>query len=166
MAFFKEIIQYILKTRGSPISWNSISKNTSINTPNTIISYIDIIEKMYLIKPLYLLNAQNIIEYRKNKKVHVTDPFLLRLFSNYTGVKILDEHIVESVVATHFSRKYPTYYWKNGTEVDVITVIEGITMGFEVKFGVKDSRKALHLKKQYVLDANSIPLFLATTKWS
>jgi predicted AAA+ superfamily ATPase len=165
MAFMKEIVQYLLVARNSSISWHSISKNTSIQSPSTVISYIELLENMFVIKTLYVLNQQQHIEYKRNKKVHLTDPFMFRAFSEYTGVDVLDEHIAESIVAAHLARKYPTYYWKNGSEIDAIAIIENIPVGFEVKYGLKQWKRVLHLAKQFVLDKPSLPLFLASVDW-
>lgn len=166
-AFAKEVIQYLLSARASPISWLSISKQTSIQSPTTVKAYIDLLEDIYAIKTLHLLNQQQRVEYRKNKKVHFMDPFLYRVFSEYTGIEVLDEHVAEGVLATHLARSFPTYYWRNGSEIDAVALVGGAPVGFEAKFGIgRPWRRVLHLPEQFVLDKATMPLFLASVKWA
>ncbi|HUX99172.1 MAG TPA: ATP-binding protein [Candidatus Deferrimicrobium sp.] len=160
--YMKEVIQSIIQSRLSPVSWLSITKNTSINAPHTTESYISALESIYAIIILYYLQPDNKIDYKKNKKIHFIDPFLYRLLAEYTRTEILTEHIVESVVATHLARKIPTYYWRNKTEVDTIGIINGEQVGFEVKWGPKSWKSPLHLKQVHLLTKEVIPQFLGT----
>ena len=164
-AYMKEVLQYLLSARNSPISWASISKNTSIQSPTTVISYMELLENLFVTKTLHLLDQQQRIAYKRNKKVHFTDPFIYRVFAGYTGEDLLDEDIVESVVATHLARKYPTFYWKNNSEIDAIALIDGTPVGFEVKYGNKQWKRVLHLSRQHLLTKPVIPTFLASVDW-
>lgn len=164
-ASMKEIITYILKSRCTPVSWLSISKDTSINSPHTIQSYVEALEAMYIVKVFYHINPNKSINYRKNKKIHCLDPFIYRVLTDYTNIDFLDENIVESVVATHFSRIYPSYYWKNSSEIDVVSIINQEPVGFEVKWGPKKWKRPLHFKKKHLLTKDVIPLFLGTSDW-
>jgi len=162
--FMKEIISYLINTRLSPLSWLSITKNTSINSPNTTEAYIATLENMYAINILYHISPDFKINYRKNKKIHFIDPFIHRLMAEYTRSEILTENIVESVVGAHLSRKLQTFYWKNNSEVDVIGIINDKQVGIEVKWGPKNWRKPKHLTQTFVLTKDIIPIFLATFK--
>lgn len=162
--FMKEIISYLVNSRLSPISWLSITKNTSINSPHTTETYISALENIYALKVLYQIDPSFKIMYKKNKKVHFYDPFIYRLMADYTRSEIYTENIVESIVATHLSRKIPTYYWKNKTEVDTIGIINDEQIGFETKWGPKNWKKPIHLKKIHLLTKEMIPLFLAIFK--
>ncbi|MCF2140854.1 MAG: ATP-binding protein [Candidatus Lokiarchaeota archaeon] len=163
--YMKEIFKYLLESRVSPISWLSISKNTSINSPHTVNAYIETLENLYLLNILYLISPEKQIKYRKNKKIHFIDPFIVKILSEYTNSTVLSENLVESIVASHFSRIYPTFYWKNHSEVDVVLLIDSILIGFEIKWGPKRWKKPIHLKKVSVLEKDTIPLFLASIKW-
>jgi len=154
-SFMKEIFKYLLETRASPISWLSISKSTSINS----------LEELHLINILYLISPEKQIRYRKNKKIHFIDPFIVDILAEYTNSNVLEENLVESVVASHFCRIFPTYYWKNRSEVDIVSLIEDVLVGFEVKWGPKRWKKPLHLKKCYILEKEYLPLFLASVSW-
>ncbi len=78
------------------------------------------------------------------------------------NIKPFDGDKLESVVATHLARKYPVYYWKNGSEVDVIAVINGKQFGIEIKTTSRSWIKPRHLKKTLVLNRPQIPIFLAS----
>ncbi len=78
---------------------------------------------MYCVKTLHILSPDFKVQYRKNKKIHITDPFLYRVFSYYTRENVLERNMVESVVCSHLSRKLETYFWRNKTEVDIVAVI-------------------------------------------
>ena len=163
--YMKEIITYILRSRLSPISWLNISKETSINSPHTTRSYVECMEGLFAIKILNLISPDFKILYKKNKKIHPSDPFLYRVFSYYTNEEILDETIVESVIASHLSRVAETYFWRNGSEVDVISVIDKKQVGFEVKWGFRTWKKPRHLKKTFLLTKDKLPLFLSSVSW-
>ncbi len=99
-----------------------------------------------------------------NKKIHFIDPFIHRLMAEYTRSEILTEHVVESTVAAHLSRKSRTFYWKNGSEIDMIGIINDKQVGFEVKWGPKSWKKPKHLTQTFLLTKEVIPIFLASLK--
>ena len=163
--YMKEIISYIIRARLSPISWLNIAKETSINSPHTAQDYIKILEDMFCVKVLNIVSPDLKILHRKNKKIHIFDPFLYKVFSYYTKEKVLEENIVESLVCSHLSRVSETYFWKNKSEVDIIAIKNKEQIGFEVKWSFKTWRKPKHLKKIFVLDKEKIPLFLSSILW-
>ena len=163
--YMKEALSYLLQTKGSAISWLSIAKNTSINSPHTSQSYIESFENMFLVHILYQISPDGKILYRKNKKIHFIDPFLMYLLAEYTNTSILEENIVENIVAAHFSRKYPVYFWKNNSEIDIIAIIKNKQVGYEVKWGPKRWKKPLHLKHSFMLSKDTIAIFLASVNW-
>ena len=85
---------------------------------------------------------------------------------DYAHVEVLEEHTVESVVAAHFHRNYPTYYWKGTSELDVIAEIDSHLYGFEVKWGPKSWKKPRAFSHVFLLTKETIPLFLASIKWN
>ncbi len=159
----KEILSYILNARLTPISWNNIAKETSISSPNTIRSYIEFLEDLFILKVLYWIGTDGKIMPRKNKKIHVTDPFLYDALAKWTRVNIFDEQKVESILAMHLNRIGDIFYWKNSTEVDVILKYEGKLLGFEAKWSIKTpGRRPFNTR---ILDKKTIPIFLASIKW-
>ncbi|MEM4303186.1 MAG: DUF4143 domain-containing protein [Candidatus Caldarchaeum sp.] len=102
------------------------------------------------------------ILHRKNRKIHFTDPFIYRTLAHYCRVEVSEEALVEGVVASHLSRKYQVFHWRNGAEVDCIAMDEGGFYGFEVKWGVRKVSKPKWLQRFITLDKETIPLFLAS----
>ncbi|MBC7090874.1 MAG: ATP-binding protein [Nitrososphaeria archaeon] len=160
--YMKEDLAYIVGARLTPISWLSISRETSISSPHTSQAYVEDLEKLFVVKVLHLLDANSKIMYRKNKKIHVTDPFLYDTICEYVNVKPFEEDKLESVVASHLARRYPVYYWRNGSEVDILAFVDGKQFGIEVKTRSGSWIKPRHLKKAIVLNRVQIPLFLAS----
>ncbi len=164
--YMKEILSYILNARLTPISWNNIARNTSINSPNTVRTYLETLEDMMVAKILHYYRPGEGVDYRKNKKIHLLDPFLYRVLSRYTGVEVLTETLVESAVAMHLARRYDVYYYRGGEyEVDIVVRHGDLDVGYEVKWGVRRGRRSRLLSSYHLLDRESIPIFLASFIW-
>jgi len=159
--YMKEVISYILRARGTPISWNGIASETGINSPHTVKSYVEVLEDMFVAKVLHFIAPNMKVMYRKNKKVHFTDPLIYRVFGEYTEEKVDEDSLYEGVVASILGRKCPVFYWRNSTEVDVVCRIDHSLIGFEVASGLKRWSKPRFLRKAYLLDKNTMPLILS-----
>jgi predicted AAA+ superfamily ATPase len=157
----KEVLSYLARARGTPVSWNGITSETSIDSPHTARSYVEVLEGMYAALVLHNLRPDGRVEYKKNKKVHLTDPFILRLVSAYTGVDHSHDWAMEAVAASHVARRTEAYYWRGKTECDVVALVDGQQVGFEVKTGVGRWRPPWHIKRSYVLDRDSLPIYLS-----
>ena len=157
----KEIISYLIRAAGTTISWNSISKQISINSPHTVQSYVEVLENMYALIVLNHLSADGRIEYRKNKKIHFIDPLIYRVLGDYARLDITKEWMLEGIVASHLARHSPVYYWRNHTEVDAICLDGKKQIGFEVSRGLKKWKPPWHLSKSYVLDKKDAGVYLA-----
>ncbi|WP_243671461.1 ATP-binding protein [Vulcanisaeta sp. JCM 16161] len=131
----KEILSILLEKAGSQISYNSIAKDLGISH-RTVSEYINLLNKMFLITVLNHIdvNTGN-KDYRKLIKIHFMDPFIYRVVSFWTGVKVPDESIiVEGVVASHLARISEVGYTTIGSrEIDVISLSD--FTGYEVKYG-------------------------------
>jgi len=161
-AYMKEILVYIVGARLAPISWLSISRETSVSSPHTTQAYVEDLEKLFVVKILNFLDVNSKIIHRKNKKIHITDPFLYDTFCELVNMKPIEEDKLESVVATHLARKYPVFYWRNRTEIDVVVMVNNKQFGIEVKTVSKSWIKPKHLKDSLVLTRSEIPVFLAS----
>jgi predicted AAA+ superfamily ATPase len=159
--FMKEVLSYLFRAKGTPVSWNSISKQTSINSPNTVRTYIETLEGIQSIMVLNYMGADNKVDYKKNKKIHFTDPFIYRILGNYSNQDVSEEWVYEATVASHISRRYPVYYWRNHTEVDVVCMHKNKQVGFEITKGLKKWKPPWHLKKSYLLAKDNIHLYLS-----
>ncbi len=147
-AIAREIIKVILSKVPSPVSWEAISQETSIKSPPTVSSYVELFERLFILLPLYAVNPNSRTkEFAKNKKLHLFDPLLWHLFEEWClqSVKNKTEAMVEAVLAVHVARfllkknqgrRFNDYvsYWKNGSEVDVVAYINGELAGFEMKW--------------------------------
>jgi predicted AAA+ superfamily ATPase len=160
--YMKEVLSYLARAKGTPISWNGITSETSIDSPHTARSYVEVLEGMYAALILHNLRPDGRIEYKKNKKVHLTDPFIMRLVSNYTGEGHSHEWAMEAVAASHVARRTEAYYWRGKTECDVVALVQGRQVGFEVKTGVGRWRPPWHIKESYLLDRDSFPVYMST----
>jgi predicted AAA+ superfamily ATPase len=163
--YMKAVISYILGARLSPISWLGIAKETSLGSPHTAQSYVECLQDLQVVKVLHLLSPDGRVEFRKNKKVHFLDPFLYSVFSSYTGVEVLEETLAESVLVCHLSRVFDTYYWRDGSEVDAVSLVGGQQVGFEVKWGPRSWRRPAHLKRTFLLTEETLPLLLSSVTW-
>lgn len=163
--YMKGVLSYILRSRLAPVSWLGIAKETSIGSSHTAQSYVECLEDLLAVKALNIISPDFKVFYRKNKKIHVLDPFLYHVLSYYTGEDVFEETVVESVMASHLAKVFETYFWRDGSEVDVISVIGKEQVGFEVKWGPKSWRKPRHLKKVHLLSKENLPLFLSSATW-
>jgi predicted AAA+ superfamily ATPase len=162
--YMKEVLSYILRASGTPISWLSISKNTSLASPHTAQSYIETLENLMVLKVFNLIQPNFKVMYRRNKKIHILDPFLHNTLSYFTRVEVREDVKAESIVASHLSRVYETYYWRNKSEIDLISIVDNKQVGFEVKWGFKHYVKPRHIDKVFVLNRENLPIFLASLK--
>ncbi len=160
--YMKEVLSYIIRASGTPISWNGISSETSIKSSHTAQDYVSVLEGTFSSLVLHLLSQDSRVMYRKNKKVHFSDPLMFRIFSDYTGVDYSEDWLIEAVSASIVSRQCPVFYWRNSSEVDIVCNTEGGQIGFEVTKGVKRWKKPHHIQKAYLLDRESIHLYLAS----
>lgn len=169
--FFKLTIKAILEKSSSEFSFQSISKEFGVGTVKTAISYVDLMQYLFLLYVVEAIdpNSLSVIP-RKEKKFYFIDPLLYDAFSKWTLTRIPDESkIAEAVVISHLARIHNVNYYKSNHEVDLTVRNGNELIGFEIKFGkaVKKRKIVGKMKKLYVLSRNQIeenvipiPLFL------
>jgi predicted AAA+ superfamily ATPase len=135
---FKRVAKAIVEKTPSAISLNSLAKEFEIATHKTVFEYLDVMEKLFVVKIIYYLDLEKGIKsFKKNRKVCFVDPFFFYLFSDICLTKLPNESvIVENVVASHFARRFDVFYWKNRREIDIVVKEKELT-GFEVKWSEK-----------------------------
>ncbi|MGQ4891340.1 MAG: DUF4143 domain-containing protein [Candidatus Njordarchaeia archaeon] len=153
-----------MRARLSPISWLELSKETGLGSPNTTRAYVDFFEKIFVAKIVEHIDPNGRVNPRKNKKIHLLDPFLYQVVSRWTRIPKMEDTIVESVVAMHLNRITEIFYWRHKTEVDTVLKIDNKLYGFEVKWSPKPRPKKRPIETK-ILTKNEIPHFLATVKW-
>ncbi|BDC18503.1 ATP-binding protein [Acidianus sp. HS-5] len=154
---FKEVLGKIVESYGSRISENTISKETSIGSHNTVASYLDLAEKLFLLRIFRKIEGGK-VNIKSFKKVYFIDPFIFRVIKRYTkGEDITDNdipHVIEGIVGEHLAREYEGVgytFFKGGKEVDFIVD----DVGVEVKFGKGDFRD-LRMQKGYILTLDDL----------
>ncbi len=160
----KEIISLIIRTRLSPVSWNSVSKEVSASSPNTVREYIEFLEDLFIVKVLSFIDTNGKVMHRKRKKIHITDPFLYSALARYVREKVYEEQVVESTVISHLARLFNVHYWQNKKEIDAVVVKDSKLYGFEVKWSFHRYSGRYPIKTK-ILNREDIPLFLASIKW-
>lgn len=173
----KQILKSIMEKMPSDISWEGISKEIEIKSPKTVSAYIDLLKSIYAIFILYNIDInKKVIKFGKNKKIHIADPLLFETFEEWcmTSLKNKENILAESTVAVHLSRMFPekVFFWRNGTEVDVLVAHKKQLYGFEVKWGfnalTKPPQQIRHFitltKNEFSTKQSKIPLsvFLAS----
>ena len=100
-ALAKRILKAIIEKLPSPASLNSIAKEFEIRSHKTVFHYLDLFEKLFVAKNLYFVDPNKKIEvFYKERKIHLTDPFLYDVFSEWCHI--------DTVSYTHLT--LPTIY--------------------------------------------------------
>lgn len=181
----REILKVILSKAPSPVSWESIAQETSIKSPPTVASYVELLERLFVVLPLYTVNPNNgTKEFAKNKKLHLQDPFLWHLCEEWCmqTVERKTEVIAEACLASHLARflfkKYGGWrlgdylsYWKNDHEIDTVAHTKKGLLGFEMKWSNREAafkpvpgpiKKTVYVSKNFFRKSppEAIPLAL------
>lgn len=144
------LLARIVITEGSPQSWQSLSKDAGIGSPNTAIDYVEILGDSFLLFVLHALDRnRKLAEPKKDKKIYFCDPLVRDAVSKDLGLPGLPlERKVEAAVGFHLIRLFEknpeeglsylnkVYYWRNvrGKEVDFVALHEKEALPLEVKF--------------------------------
>lgn len=148
--FLRELVGSVIKHYGSQISWRNLVSGLSIDHPQTAIDYTALLESMDAVFVQQAIIEDKLVGApKKNRKMMFCDPFICHAVSDWihpseqpyeNKIKpmLLDPQscsvLVESVVATHFRRHFPTYYIKAEGEVDVAYVRDQRFWPIEVKW--------------------------------
>jgi predicted AAA+ superfamily ATPase len=171
----KRVLKAVIEKLPSPMSLNAVATEFEIGSHKTVFYFLELFEKMFVAKSLHFLDPAKLLEvYRKERKVHLTDPLLYAVFSEWCMTRLPPEPaLVESVAATHLARKYRVGYWRDGTEIDVVLPEAGL--GLEIKWGeraevrkkkVGKIRETVTLTKNEFREPLAVPLssFLASLR--
>lgn len=146
----RELCAAITKHYSSQTSWRNLVSGLSVDHTQTAIDYIELLQSMDAVFVQSALIEDKLVGApKKHRKFMFCDPFIyhaIRAWLNptpdpYTSqiqAAISDtglcSQLVESTVATHFRRHYPTYYIKADSEVDIAYVNKGKFWPIEVKW--------------------------------
>lgn len=136
--YLQEILSAILKRYGTPVTWNSLVQDLSIDHPATVSDYIGLLVAMdaVFVQPA-LLEDKLTGAPKKARKVMYCDPFIFHAVRNWIEpdadpfqrqvVPVVKDAegsagLAEACAVTHVRRFHPTYYIKAEGEVDIAFV--------------------------------------------
>lgn len=149
--YLREILSGILKRYNTPVTWNALAKDLSIDHHRTVADYCDMLSQMdaIYIQPC-LVEHKLAAAPKKPRKIYFTDPFIHHavqamlteladpwgeaLAQLATGDEELLAPYAEAAVVTHFRRKHATYYIKDAGEIDLAYVMGKKIFPIEVKW--------------------------------
>lgn len=161
-SYMKEIIRYIFRARGTPVSWNSMSTQTSINSPHTTRSYVEVLKSIFAVDVLDMITVNGRVDHKKNRKIHIADPFIYRALSGYVKEELDEGWFIEGTVASLIGRDRDAYYYRDGTEVDVVIMDGDKQIGFEISKGVKSWKRPYHLSDAHEIGRGNVHLYMAS----
>jgi predicted AAA+ superfamily ATPase len=168
--FLRQIVQRIVQTLSSQVSWNALKDETEISTHDTARWYVDILRNSFVVSYLHQLNKdKGVPYYRKAKKIFFSDPFIFHSLRWWAlgGKQPFSEaleflrdaeeksKLIESVVCNHLIRllfnmepsaqfDYATrlFYWESGKkrEVDFVAKLGDDFLPIELKYQPKVQR--------------------------
>lgn len=173
-AFLRQIMQRIIETMSSQISWNALKEETEISTHDTARWYVDVLKNSFVVSYIHQLDRdKGAPYYRKAKKIYFNDPFIFhalrwwafgRKDPFHEAVDFLKDSenrskLVESIVCNHLIRfmfnmepspqfDYATklFYWESSKkrEVDFVAKFGSAFLPIEVKYQGSIQRNDLY----------------------
>jgi len=148
--YLAEVLTALVRRHGSQVTWNALARDLSIDHPRTVADYVELLERLdvVFVQPA-LLEDRLAGAPKKARKVPFSDPFILHAIRAWLDpgpdpfrdqvVPLATDgqtcsRLVESCVAAHCRRHYPTFYIKARGEVDVAMVHAGRFWPVEVKW--------------------------------
>ena len=163
--YLREVLSAITKRYGTQVTWNALARDLSITHPTTVGEYIALLSSMDAVFVQQALLEDKLTGApKKARKVIFNDPFIFHALSSWLSptadpyteqlLPLLNDpdqvgHLVEACVATHYSRRFPTYYIKGEGEIDVAYVSEGRFWPVEVKWTEQLRPKKLKQAAKY-----------------
>ena len=147
----KQIFFALFDMVPSALSFNAIANKIG-KSNKTVEAYIETFQDLFIAKIAYWKDKQ--INFRKEKKIFLRDPFLARTFAWWCNKEIRKDFLYEWIVQEHLLRKFgEIYYYRNRYEIDCIAK----NLKVEVKAG-KPYRK--YPRGVKVVDETNIAEFL------
>lgn len=146
-----ELLQLLANQIGSPVSYSELGRKLGLST-DTVISYIDLLEKVFVIYRLPGFSRNLRKEITKNKKIYFYDTgirnALIEDFSlpnKRPDVGALWENFIisERIKRNNYKRAHAkSYFWRTytGAELDYIEESSGHLSGFEIKWKRKKAK--------------------------
>jgi predicted AAA+ superfamily ATPase len=158
--FFELTTKVIIEKISSEFSFQSISKKYRMGNAKSIRSYVDLMEKLFILKIVKAIDINDLrILAGKQKKFYFIDPFIYLAFSKWTMSKTPNRNkLLEAMVASHLSRIFGINYAKKNKGVYITVRYGDELVGFKLKFGkVKKMIKSLgKMKKVFILSKDTL----------
>jgi len=162
--FLRQIIQRVIETLSSQVSWNALKDGTEIATHDTARWYVDILKNSFVVSYIHQLDRdKGVPYYRRAKKICFKDPFIFHALRWWAlggrqpfheSLEFLKDSenkskLLESVVCDHMVRllfnlepspqfDYTTklFYWESSKkrEVDFVTKLGSAFLPIELKY--------------------------------
>ena len=146
-----ELLQLLAYQIGSPVSYSELGRKLGLST-DTVISYIDLLEKVFVIYRLPGFSRNLRKEITKNKKVYFYDTGIrnaviedFSLPEKRPDIGALWENFIisERIKRNTYKRAHAkSYFWRTytGAELDYIEESSGKLSGFEIKWKKKKAK--------------------------
>ena len=164
----KELMKSILLSYTTPVSWDSLAKRSSIKSHVTISSYVEVLSNIFVAIPCFFFNVhEGKVNFNKNKKIYIFDPFILRIFTERLNISVDKEKIIEGIVGAHFKRRdllEDIYYTQIKKETDFVSINgDGYEVKYQNRISKEDFRNRRYFKEFTILsrdifDKNTIPV--------
>lgn len=134
----KEILTVVINSITTPLSWSTIKNKTSVDSHNTVFSYIETLSESFTLFYIFKFNENFLPIHKKNKKIYFCDPLLLHCLNawclgkegfestlDFLGDVENESKLVENLVAVSLFERYKSNerfgFWSNRREVDFVT---------------------------------------------
>jgi len=98
----RQIIGTLLEKIPSTVSYDTIARQTDARSHKTVAAYINLFKNMYILDILYAYDPSRRTEqYRKEKKIFLTDPLLFKIFSYWCLREYNYSALLENTVQSH-----------------------------------------------------------------
>lgn len=156
----RDLLRLLAYQIGQEVSFTEISRKLELSK-NTIASYIDLLEKSFVIFRLSGLSRNLRKEATQKNKIFFTDLGVRNiLIDNLKPMKDRNDQgglwenflIIERLKKTTYTNKYLSrYFWRTytGAEIDYIEEYDGVLHGYEFKFGDKTVTAPASWKEAY-----------------
>jgi len=137
-ALVRQIMEKIILNLGRSVGYKTLAAKTRARTHLTAAEYLDLLEKMFVVKTIYQSDGGQPTS-RKAKKVYFQDPFFFWLFYAYTHgslnywqlarERLFDRavfsHLLENVIFSHLLKdgKNNLTYWRDNVKKQEINFL-------------------------------------------
>ncbi|MDQ1284566.1 MAG: hypothetical protein QG620_914 [Patescibacteria group bacterium] len=155
----RQILSRVLASVTSDISYNSFAQDSGLGSHNTVYDYLNFLEDAFVVSQIYNYDyAQKKVNFRKNKKIYLNDPFLFSLFGFWLegkapddklafGDSIAKSRLAENMVFLHLKSLFgEVYFSKNDDEIDFVCGASAYESKFQNRVSPSDYKSLLKFK--------------------